>query len=180
MIFLKHLKIYLFIFLIGKKEKKGKKDNSETLVACPFRPTRAQPAAAPPLPPSISHRQTGPTRQATSSSSQPCHRRLVPVSRLACHHDPPGRRPAPLPEPSRIPLASPTPETAATSVTEPPKLLGPPTVVLVQWTLDNHVDAHNYSTSSIYVSLFPRPRVFHPSRRYYITLEERISGSELQ
>jgi hypothetical protein len=26
-------------------------------------------------------------------------------------------------------------------VTEPPKSLGPPTVVLVQWTLDNPVDA---------------------------------------
>jgi hypothetical protein len=59
---------------------------------------------------------------------------------------------------------------------EPPKLLGPPTVVFVQRTLDNLVDAHNYLTSSVSVS-FSRPRVFHPSRRYYNTLEERISGS---
>jgi hypothetical protein len=66
------------------------------------------------------------------------------------------------------------------AVTEPPKLLGPPIVVLVQQTMDNHVDAHNYSTSSVSVSLFPRPRAFHLSRRYYITSEERISGSELQ
>jgi hypothetical protein len=66
------------------------------------------------------------------------------------------------------------------AVTEPPKLLGPPTVVLVQQTLDNPVDAHNHSTSSVSVSLFPRPRVFHPSHRYYNTSEERISGSELQ
>jgi hypothetical protein len=34
-------------------------------------------------------------------------------------------------------------------VTEPPKLLGPPTVVLVLRTLDNPVDAHNHSTSSV-------------------------------
>jgi hypothetical protein len=66
------------------------------------------------------------------------------------------------------------------TVMEPPKLLGPPTVVLVQRTLDNPVDVHNHLTSSVYVSLFPRPRAFHPSRRYYNTPEERISGSELQ
>jgi hypothetical protein len=40
------------------------------------------------------------------------------------------------------------------SVTEPPKLLGPPTIVLVQRTLENPVDAHNHSTSSVSVSLF--------------------------
>jgi hypothetical protein len=40
------------------------------------------------------------------------------------------------------------------AVTEPPKLLGPPTVVFVQWTLDNPVDAHNHSTSSVSVSFF--------------------------
>jgi hypothetical protein len=37
-------------------------------------------------------------------------------------------------------------------VMEPPKSLGPPTVVLVQQTLDNPVDAHNHSTSSVSVS----------------------------
>jgi hypothetical protein len=63
------------------------------------------------------------------------------------------------------------------AVTEPPKLLGPPTAVLVLWTLDNPVDAHNYLTSSVSVSLFPRPRALHPSRRYCNTSEERISGS---
>jgi hypothetical protein len=66
------------------------------------------------------------------------------------------------------------------AVTEPPMLLGPPTLVLVQRTLDNPVDAHNHSTSSVSVTLFPCPRVLHPSRRYYNTSEERISGSELQ
>jgi hypothetical protein len=60
------------------------------------------------------------------------------------------------------------------AVTEPPKFLDPPIVVLVQRTLDNPVDAHNHLTSSVTVSLFPRPRAFHLSRRYYITSEERI------
>jgi hypothetical protein len=42
-------------------------------------------------------------------------------------------------------------------VTEPPKLLGPPTVVLVQWTSDNPVDAHNHLISSVFVSFtFPK------------------------
>jgi hypothetical protein len=62
-------------------------------------------------------------------------------------------------------------------VMEPPKLLGPPIVVLVLRTLDNPVDVHNYSASSVFVSSFPCPRALHPSHRYYNTLEERISGS---
>jgi hypothetical protein len=66
------------------------------------------------------------------------------------------------------------------AVTEPPEVLGPPTVVLVLRTLDNPVDAHNHSTSSVTVSSSFRPRALHPSRRYYITSEERISGSRLQ
>jgi hypothetical protein len=65
-------------------------------------------------------------------------------------------------------------------VTEPPKVLGPPTVVLVLRTLDNPVDAHNHSTSLVTISSSFRPRALHPSHRYYITLEERISGSKLQ
>jgi hypothetical protein len=35
------------------------------------------------------------------------------------------------------------------NVTESPKLLGPPTAVLILRTLDNPVDAHNRSTSSV-------------------------------
>jgi hypothetical protein len=66
------------------------------------------------------------------------------------------------------------------AVTEPPKVLGPPKVVLVLRTLDNLVDAHNHSTSLVTVSSSFRPRAIHPSRRYYITSEERISGSKLQ
>jgi hypothetical protein len=65
------------------------------------------------------------------------------------------------------------------AVTEPPKLLGPPTVVLVQRTLDNPVDARNHSISSVSVSLFPHTRPFHLSHRYYNSSEERISRSEL-
>jgi hypothetical protein len=66
------------------------------------------------------------------------------------------------------------------AVTVPPKVLGPPTVVLVLRTLDNLVDAHNHSTSSVTVSSSFCPRALYPSRRYYITSEERISGSKLQ
>jgi hypothetical protein len=40
---------------------------------------------------------------------------------------------------------------------KPLKLLGPPTVVLVQWTSDNPVDAHNHSTSLVSVPFtFPK------------------------
>jgi hypothetical protein len=43
------------------------------------------------------------------------------------------------------------------AVTEPPKLLGPPTVVLVQQTSDNPVDAPDHLTSSVSVFLtFPK------------------------
>jgi hypothetical protein len=65
-------------------------------------------------------------------------------------------------------------------LTKPPKVLGPPTVVLVLRTLDNPVDAHNHLTSSIIVSSSFCPRALHPSRRYYISSKERISGSKLQ
>jgi hypothetical protein len=66
------------------------------------------------------------------------------------------------------------------AVTEPPKVLGPPTVVLILRTLDNPVDALNHSTSSVTVSSSFHPRALHPSHRYYITSEERISRSKLQ
>jgi hypothetical protein len=43
------------------------------------------------------------------------------------------------------------------AVAEPPKSLGPPTVVLVQRTSDNPVDASNLLTSSVSVSFtFPK------------------------
>jgi hypothetical protein len=69
---------------------------------------------------------------------------------------------------------------AKSFVSEPPKVLGPPTIVLVLRTLDNPVDAHNHSKISVIVTSLFRPRAFHPSRRYYIISEERISGSRLQ
>jgi hypothetical protein len=46
-------------------------------------------------------------------------------------------------------------------VTEPPKSLDSPTVVLVQRTLDNPVDAHYHSTSSVTVS-FSLPKSVSP------------------
>jgi hypothetical protein len=66
------------------------------------------------------------------------------------------------------------------NVTKPPKELGPPTVVLVLRTLGNPVDALNHSTSLVTVSSSIRPRALHPSRRYYITSEERMRGSKLK
>jgi hypothetical protein len=51
------------------------------------------------------------------------------------------------------------------AVTKPPKVLGPPTVVLVLRTLDNPVDAQNHSTSSVTVS----------SCKYYITSEKEYA-----
>jgi hypothetical protein len=65
-------------------------------------------------------------------------------------------------------------------VTESPKVLGPPTVVLVLRTLDNPVDASNHSTSLVTVFSSFRPRALHPSHRYYITSEEMISESRLR
>jgi hypothetical protein len=47
------------------------------------------------------------------------------------------------------------------AVTEPPKLLGPPTVVLVQQTLDNPVDGPNHLTSSVSV-FFTFPKSVSP------------------
>jgi hypothetical protein len=61
-------------------------------------------------------------------------------------------------------------------VTEPPKSLGPPTVVLVQRTSDNPIDASNHLTSSVSISFTFCLRAFHPSLRYYNTSKERISG----
>jgi hypothetical protein len=79
----------------------------------------------------------------------------------------------------RLGLPCPIPGHVA-SVMEPPKVLDPSTVVLVLRTMDKPVDAHNHSTSSVIVSSSFHPRALHPSRRYYITSEESISGSKLQ
>jgi hypothetical protein len=47
-------------------------------------------------------------------------------------------------------------------VTEPPKVLGPPTDVLVLRTSDNHVDAHNHSTSSVFCIVIISPKSASP------------------
>jgi hypothetical protein len=42
------------------------------------------------------------------------------------------------------------------AVIEPPKVLGPPTDVLVLRTSDNHIDAHNHLTSSAFcINIIP-------------------------
>jgi hypothetical protein len=58
------------------------------------------------------------------------------------------------------------------AVTEPPKSLGPPTVVFVQRTSDNPVGAPDNLTSSV-SEFLTFPRAFHPSRRHYNTSEIR-------
>jgi hypothetical protein len=57
-------------------------------------------------------------------------------------------------------------------VTEPPKSLGPPTVVLVQRTSDNPTGAPDHLTSSV-SEFLTFSRAFHPSRKHYNTSEIR-------
>jgi hypothetical protein len=58
------------------------------------------------------------------------------------------------------------------AVTEPPKSLGPPTVVLVPRTSDNPAGAPDHLISSV-SEFLTFPRAFHPSRRHYNTSEVR-------
>jgi hypothetical protein len=62
------------------------------------------------------------------------------------------------------------------AVTEPPKSLGPPTVVLVPRTSDNPAGAPDHLKSSV-SEFLTFPRAFHPSRRHYNTSEKRKCGS---
>jgi hypothetical protein len=62
------------------------------------------------------------------------------------------------------------------SVTEPPKSLGPPTVVLVQRTSDNPVGAPNH-LKSLVSEFLTFPRAFYPSRRHYNSSEMWKCGS---
>jgi hypothetical protein len=48
------------------------------------------------------------------------------------------------------------------AVMEPPKVLGPPTDVLVLRTSDNHVDAHNHLTSSVICIIIISPKSASP------------------
>jgi hypothetical protein len=62
------------------------------------------------------------------------------------------------------------------AVTEPPKSLGPPTVVLAQRTSDNPVGAPDHLTSLV-SEFLTFPRAFHPSHRHYNSSEIRKCGS---
>jgi hypothetical protein len=62
------------------------------------------------------------------------------------------------------------------TVTEPPKSLGPPTVVLVQQTSDNPAGAPGHLTSSV-SEFLTFPRAFYPSRRHYKPSEMQKCGS---
>jgi hypothetical protein len=70
----------------------------------------------------------------------------------------------------------PAPEPAIEDVTEPPKSLGLPTVVLVQRTSDNPAGAPDHLTSSV-SEFLTFPRAFYPSRRHYNSSEIRKCGS---
>jgi hypothetical protein len=61
-------------------------------------------------------------------------------------------------------------------VTEPPKSLGPPTVVLVQQTSDNPAGAPDHLTSLV-SEFLTFPRAFYPSCRHYNSSEIRKYGS---
>jgi hypothetical protein len=58
------------------------------------------------------------------------------------------------------------------AVTEPPKSLGPPTVVLVQRTSNNPAGAPDHLTSSV-SEFVTFPRAFYPSHRHYKSSEMR-------
>jgi hypothetical protein len=57
-------------------------------------------------------------------------------------------------------------------VIEPPKSLGPPTVVLVPRTSDNLAGAPDHLISSV-SEFLTFPRAFYPSHRHYNTSEVR-------
>jgi hypothetical protein len=62
------------------------------------------------------------------------------------------------------------------AMTEPLKSLGPPTVVLVQWTSDNPAGAPDHLTSSV-SEFFTFPKSVSPIHRHYNTSEVRTCGS---
>jgi hypothetical protein len=61
------------------------------------------------------------------------------------------------------------------AVTEPPKSLGPPIVVLVQRTSDNPAGAPDHLTSSV-SEFLTFPRVF--THHAYITIHRRYGNAE--
>jgi hypothetical protein len=64
------------------------------------------------------------------------------------------------------------------AVTEPPKILGPPTDVLVLKTLDNHAGAPNGSTGPVSCICFTSPKSIHPIAQTLHTI--RVKAKELQ
>jgi hypothetical protein len=89
------------------------------------------------------------------------------------------RRALPSPRPPHIVRPpSPRPPLAVRPplVTESPKSLGPPTVVLVPQTLDNPAGAPDHLKSSV-TEFLTFPRAFHPSRRHYNSSKIRKCGS---
>ena len=64
------------------------------------------------------------------------------------------------------------------AVIEPPKSLGPPTVVLVHQTSDNPIDVPK-SLDKFGIFFLTFPGTFHPSCRHYRTSEIKKCGSEL-
>jgi hypothetical protein len=67
----------------------------------------------------------------------------------------------------------------AEAVTEPPKSLGPPTVVLVHQTLDNVVGAPNHLTSSVSV-IFTLPKSVSPVTQILQHIRETSMRKQLQ
>jgi hypothetical protein len=65
------------------------------------------------------------------------------------------------------------------AVTEPPQSLGPPTVVLVQQTSGNPVDASNHSTSLVFV-FFAFPKSISPVTQILQHIEGTNKRKRLQ
>jgi hypothetical protein len=68
---------------------------------------------------------------------------------------------------------------SSTFVTEPPKSLGPPTVVLVQRTLDNPAGAPDHLTSSV-STFFTFPKSVSPVTQTLQYIEDTEMRKQLQ
>jgi hypothetical protein len=61
------------------------------------------------------------------------------------------------------------------AVTEPPKSLGPPTVVLIHWTSNNPAGAPNHLTSSVF-EFFTLPKSVSPVTK----ILQHIGGTSMR
>jgi hypothetical protein len=75
--------------------------------------------------------------------------------------------------------ANPPARAPSDSVTEPSKVLGPPTDVLVLRTSDNHVGAHNHSTSSVLCILITSPKSASPIMQILHHIGGRIKRKQI-